>query len=135
MSAWAAERSLVGRYLLSGAGNTLAGFSLIFGLMWMGVSPYVANVAGYALGLVMGFLVSRSFVFNDNDVFNRQMWRYSLAFVACVALNILVLTLALQLLEVNRFLSQCLAAGSFTAAMYLMSRFFVFKNAHPKSAA
>jgi len=135
MSAWAAEKGFVGRYLLSGVGNTLVGFSFIFGLMWAGVSAYAANIAGYALGLLLGFFVSRSFVFNAAGAFNRQICRYSLAFVTCLALNILVLTLALELFEINRFLSQCLAAGSYMAAMYLLSRFYVFKNAPPKSAA
>jgi putative flippase GtrA len=134
MSVWATERGLVGRYMLSGVGNTLAGFSLIFGLMWMGVSAYLANVAGYALGLAMGFVVSRNLVFNASGAIKPQMWRYGLAFVTCVALNFLVLTLALEFFQINRFLSQCFAAASYTAAMFLMSRFYVFENALRKSA-
>ena len=134
MSVWVTERSLFGRYMLSGVGNTLAGFSVIFGLMWMGVSAYLANIAGYALGFVMGFVVSRTLVFKTLGAIKPQMWRYWLAFVACVVLNFLVLTLALELFQINRFLSQCLAAASYTAAMFLMSRFYVFENAPRKSA-
>jgi putative flippase GtrA len=128
MSAWAIEKGFAGRYLLSGAGNTIVGFSLIFGLMWVGVSAYVANLAGYALGMLLGFFVSRSFVFNAAGAFNRQMCRYSLAFVLSVALNIVVLTLSLELFGINRFLSQCLAAASFTVSMYLTSRIYVFNH-------
>jgi len=122
------EKSQLGRYLLSGVGNTVVGFSVIFVLMWVGVSAYVANMAGYAIGGVIGFLVSRNFVFNAASKFNRQMWRYSLAFVLSVALNIVVLTLALEIFGINRFLSQCLAAASYTVSMYLTSRIYVFNN-------
>ncbi|MDO8652456.1 MAG: GtrA family protein [Undibacterium sp.] len=133
MSAWVGEKGLIGRYLLSGVGNTLVGFGLIFGLMWAGVSAYAANIAGYSLGLVMGFMLSRSFVFNAAGAVSRQMLRYGLAFAACVGLNIVVLAIALEFMQINRFVSQCLAAGSYTAAMYLMNRFYVFENANPKS--
>jgi putative flippase GtrA len=128
MSAWAIEKGFAGRYLLSGAGNTIVGFSLIFGLMWVGVSAYVANLAGYALGMLLGFFVSRSFVFTAAGALNRQMCRYSLAFVLSAALNIVVLTLALELFGINRFLSQCLAAASFTVSMYFTSRIYVFNH-------
>jgi putative flippase GtrA len=135
VSAWVYERGLLGRYLLSGAGNTLFGFGLIFGLMWLGVSAYIANLAGYGGGLLLGFFVSKKFVFDVKGTISRQFLRYTLSFAACVAINLFVLTLAIEYFNIHQVLSQFLAAASYTAAMFLMSRFYVFKNAEHASAA
>jgi len=128
MFAWAVEKTVIARYLLSGAANTLVCFSLIFGLMGIGVSAYLANISGYALGLAISFYMSRNFVFNISGTLNGQILRYSLSFFTSVGLNILVLHSLLEYLRLNIFLSQFLAGLSYTAAMFLMNRFYVFKN-------
>jgi len=129
VSDWVRERIIVARYLLGGMGNTLVGFSLIFGLMWMGFSSYIANIVGYSLSLVMGFVVSRLFVFNSNpeNKVTIQAVRYGLAFACCFLVNLMVLKIAIEYLEINKYFSQLIASGSYTTAMYLFSRQYIFK--------
>ncbi|ASM35566.1 GtrA-like protein [Campylobacter sputorum subsp. bubulus] len=40
------------KYLLVGVLNTIVGFGIIFGLMFLGVSPEISNLSGYLVGIV-----------------------------------------------------------------------------------
>jgi putative flippase GtrA len=126
MSRWRAESAFVGRYVGTGAVNTLIGFAIIFGLMWAGVSPVVANIAGYACGFVFGFVLSRKVVFDSRGGLWGESGRYVLAFLAAFLLNLVVLHFALDALALAPVLAQVAAAATFTATMYLLGRFFVF---------
>jgi putative flippase GtrA len=126
ISKWQREFAYLTRYAGSGALNTLVGFSVIFLLMALGLSPYIANVGGYLVGFVLGFLVSKKFVFRSNGHFVNQSMRYLVAFLFCYLLNMLVLRLALNELHWEAVISQSLAAVTYTISMYVLTRWFVF---------
>jgi len=63
---WRTEAVYLARYAGSGVLNTLVGFSVIFLLMGLGAAPLLANIGGYAVGFVLGFIVSRRFVFRSS---------------------------------------------------------------------
>jgi len=126
MSRWRNEAALLGRYAGSGALNTLAGFAVIFALMALGFSPYTANIGGYLVGFVLGFVVSKKFVFRSNGHFVGESMRYLLAFLICFGLNLIALKLALKL--TNAFAAQAIAALVYTATMFLLTRCFVFSG-------
>lgn len=130
MSRWRSESAYLGRYAGSGALNTAVGFAVIFLLMWLGVSPLIANTGGYLVGLVLGFFVSRKFVFRSEGHFTTEGIRYLAAFLFCFALNLIVLEFALGWLHWNANLAQLIAAASYTASMYLLARWLVF-TPHP----
>lgn len=126
MSSWRGETAYLSRYAGSGVLNTVTGFAVIFLLMWLGVSPFIANICGYLVGLVLGFVVSRKFVFRSGGRLAAESMRYLAAFLACVALNLLVLRLALNHLHWNAIPAQLLAAMTYTTLMYLLTRWLVF---------
>jgi putative flippase GtrA len=52
------------RYLLAGAVNTAVGFSVILVLQFrVGLDPRLANAVGVGVGLVVSFVLNRTFVF------------------------------------------------------------------------
>ena len=112
--------------------NTLLGFAAIFILMGFGVSPILANIFGYVFGLLLGFLVAKKFVFRSNGHFVSETVRYLLAFAAAFLINLAALELFLDMFGFNPYISQILAAASYTVAMYVFSRMFVFKINVPK---
>ena len=124
MSRWRSEAALLTRYAGSGALNTLAGFTVIFALMALDFSPYTANIGGYLAGFILGFGVSKEFVFRSNGHFVGESLRYLVAFLLCFGLNLLALKLALT--QVSALLAQLLAAAVYTGMMYLLTRYFVF---------
>lgn len=126
MSRWRSESAFLGRYAGSGALNTVAGFAVIFALMALNFSPFIANIGGYLAGFILGFVVSKKFVFRSNGHFVGESIRYLIAFLICFVLNLLTLKLALT--QVTALLAQLLAAVVYTGTMYLFTRYFVFSD-------
>lgn len=126
MSRWHAESAYVGRYIGTGAFNTLVGFGIIFGLMWAGVSPLVSNIAGFSCGFLVGFVLSKKFVFRTAGRWQAQALRYVGVFIVAFLLNLAAMQAALVLLGWPAVLAQFAGAVTFTLAMYSMSRLYVF---------
>lgn len=126
MSRWRVESAYLGRYVGTGAFNTLVGFGVIFAVMWAGFSPFVANAAGYAVGLVLGFLLSKKIVFRSNGSFLSESGRYLIAFAIAFVLNLAALHIALDKLALPAALAQIVGAVVFSASMYAMTRFYAF---------
>jgi putative flippase GtrA len=99
----------------SGLFNTLVGFSVMFTLMWFGVSPFTSNIAGYAVGFVCGFILSKKIVFRSNGSFVAESIRYLIAFLIAFALNFMALHILLGPLQ-------------FPPVLYILTRFFVFSS-------
>src|SRR4030067_500428 len=106
-SNWRHESAYLTRYAGSGLLNTLVGFSVIFLLMALGASPYIANIGGYMVGFVLGFVVSKKFVFRSNGHFVGESMRYLAAFLICFMLNMLVLRLVLSRLDWASVFAPC----------------------------
>lgn len=99
---------------------------MIFALMSLGLSPYIANVGGYMVGFILGFVVSKKFVFRSNGHFVGESIRYLVAFLICFFLNLA--TLKISLTHFNALSAQLIAAAVYTGTMYLFTRCFVFHS-------
>ena len=128
MSRWKSESAYLGRYAGSGALNTIAGFAVIFSLMAVGLSPFVANICGYLVGFILGFVVSKKFVFRSNGHFVGESLRYLVAFLICFGLNLATLQIGLSIFHLNAMFAQLIAAAVYTGSMYLFTRWFVFSG-------
>lgn len=128
MSRWRSESAYIGRYAGSGALNTIAGFAVIFALMALNFSPVIANIGGYLVGFILGFVVSKKFVFRSNGHFVSESIRYLVAFLICFGLNLATLQISLTIFQLNALFAQLLAAVVYTATMYLFTRWFVFSG-------
>lgn len=128
MSRWNAESIYIRRYVGSGSINTMIGFAVIFLLMWLGSSPFLANVAGYTVGFILGFVLTKKFVFRSDGHYVAESFRYLIAFAISFLVNLLVLHISLGAIKLHVVAAQVVAAGSYTLLMYLLTRFFVFRH-------
>ena len=119
------EGEYLARYAGSGVINTIIGFIVIFSVMALGFTPIVSNIAGYAVGFTLGFVLSKKFVFRSNGHFVAESVRYLFAFVISFLCNLFVLRLALSL-NFHAVVAQVAAAISYTLLMYILLRLFVF---------
>jgi putative flippase GtrA len=124
-SDWQNEAIYLSRYAGSGVINTIIGFLVIFSSMALGCSPLLSNVAGYAVGFILGFVFSKKFVFRSNGHLVTEGVRYLLVFIVSFLLNLLVLHWTL--FYMNAVVSQLVAAATYTFLMYTLTRLFVFK--------
>lgn len=114
------------RYAGTGVINTIVGFIVIFAAMALGFSPIISNMAGYAVGFMLGFVLSKTFVFRSNGHLITESVRYLFAFVISFLFNLLVLRYSIIYLSFHPMASQVLAAACYTLLMYILTRLFVF---------
>lgn len=120
---------VVARYLLTGVANTLIGVLVIFALMAAGAGPRVANVTGYAVGLVVSFLLNRRWTFASSRPVRETGALFFLVFLVSYAVNYSVLTFGMEVLAQNPYVAQLAAVLAYTVVNYFGCRYFVFREA------
>lgn len=115
----------IGRYSFAGVINTAVGYAIIFSGMALGFSPYASNLAGYMVGLCCSFVLNKYFVFLARGNRRRQVGRFMAAFGIAYLLNLALLHACLEA-GVAKVAAQILAGVLYLAAMYLLSRVWVF---------
>lgn len=120
-------RRLIGRFSIAGVFNSLVGYAVIYLTMWLGLNPVWANVVGYGVGLALAYQLSLRFVFSPTGHSRSRVFRFLLTFGIAYMLNLLVLR---QLLAsgVHSYLAQIIAAIPYLLGMFLLSRFWVFRD-------
>ncbi|MCK4441735.1 MAG: GtrA family protein [Sulfurovaceae bacterium] len=64
------------RYNLVGIINTIAGFSIIFVLMFIGLSATLSNAIGYAIGSILSFYLNSRYTFKSTDNSKLQIAKF-----------------------------------------------------------
>lgn len=127
MSNWHTESTYIWRHATSGVINTGVGFSVIILLTYLDITPIVANISGYASGLISGFLLSKIFVFRSKGSTLKQGISYIAAFALAFLLNLGVLRLLLETIDMPTIVAQLSSMFAYTVAMYILSRTLVFR--------
>ena len=97
----------------------------------LGANPQAANAAGYAVGILSGFVLSRSFVFRSRTSSRATAPKYLLTVLAGFCLNQLVLLEArrtLAGLPFDHLIAQLCAMASYTVSVFIACRFWVFRT-------
>ena len=114
-----------------GALNTCVGLTVIVGLdLGLHVNSQLANAAGYATAVGIGFSLNRNFVFRDDGHLGRAGAKYLAAVGLAFAVNQLVLAAALHLcsgMSLGRLAAQLAGMVSYTALFFFICRTWVFR--------
>jgi putative flippase GtrA len=131
-------RSLIAtaaRFGLVGLANTALGLGVTSTLdLKLNVNPQAANAAGYAVGMVFSYFLSRYFVFQQPVSARSSILKYLATMAIAFAINQFVLLLAGKLLgaaPAMRLLAQVLAMGSYTLVNFILCRAWVFAGPPP----
>jgi putative flippase GtrA len=123
---------LIGRYVLAGLTNTAVGLGLTLVLdVGFHLAPALANAAGYAVGVMVAYVLNRGFVFRHRGAARVTSPRFLAAVAIGFGLNQLVLALASRMLHGGSWrhaAAQILAAGCYSVSVYLMCRYWVFRT-------
>lgn len=121
------------RFGLAGLVNTAVGFTVVVVLdPVLGLPPALANALGYLVGIAVGFVLNRGFVFRSQGAARTTGVRYVVAAAAAFLLNQAVLRGMGQLLgagSARRLLAQAAAMAVYSAALFVLCRFWVFRAA------
>lgn len=112
------------RYNLVGVVNTLLGFSIVFGLMFLGLSPLVSNAIGYGVGAMFSYILNGKYTFKSTASHGKIIFKFFGVLAVAYSLNILILQTLLP--STNPYLAQLISGVVYTLSSFLMMRFFVF---------
>src|SRR6185437_5500141 len=122
---------LIARFGVAGLINTAVGFAVVVALdPGLGVAPPIANAIGYLVGMGVGFVLNRGFVFRSRDGLPASGLRYASAALGAFVLNQAVLRLAGAMLgagAAQHIAAQLCGMATYSIALFLACRFWVFR--------
>lgn len=114
-------------FALVGVVNTALSLSVIWLAGALGAGPYLANAAGYAVGLTNSFVMNRAVTFRQTAQSPGAPLRFMLAFCVAYLVNLALLTVGLYIDPTREFLWQLPAMVGYTLAFFVLSKWFVFR--------
>lgn len=120
------EALRVVRFGLVGLLNSVLGYSVIVIMLRSGAGDIAANVAGYAVGLTVGFALNMRWTFGRSGCEPAAIARYGLAFLIAYAVNLVVIAGAGQLGLVENPLVHLAGMVVYSGTLYLLASRLVF---------
>lgn len=115
------------RFAAVGVVNTAIGLASIYALMFFfDAVPVLANAAGYAIGLSLGFALNRVWTFRSNRPVAHVLPKYFLLVALCYALNLAAVIAGTSHFAADPYLAQLLGVVIYTVCMFIGCRWFVF---------
>lgn len=115
------------RYNAVGVVNTLVGFSIIFGLMFLGIDPTVSNAIGYGVGGVLSFYLNKKYTFQSTGNAIKQALYFFMVLGVSYLLNFM--TLQFLLPRTDAYIAQLISAVVYTLSSFILAKRIVFKVA------
>ncbi|MFN4140918.1 GtrA family protein [Aestuariivirga sp.] len=117
---------LILRYCAAGALNTVIGFGVIvIAMAGLAMAPAAANVVGFLIGYVTGYMLHRNFTFRSKVGHGKGLAAFMGVTITGYAANMTIL-LSLIALGVNDYVAQALAVITYVMLTFLMSKRYVF---------
>jgi putative flippase GtrA len=115
------------RFVLTGVLNTLVGLGAIFALKWfLGLTDTVANLLGYALGLLVSYLVNSRWTFRYRQSLLPVLPQYLQVVLVAYLTNLAVVHFCIGRLQLNSYLAQACGVIPYAALSYVLLRCYVF---------
>jgi putative flippase GtrA len=124
------ERFVVlGRFLMVGVVNGLAGLSVIYACKaLLGVSDIPANMSGYAVGLLVSFILNRRWTFQHTGNVQVAILRFLTVFAVAYSVNLQSVLLAIGAFHIDSYIAHLIGMPFYTATFYLGSRLYAFRG-------
>lgn len=116
------------RWVLAGAGLNATLYLAYLALAESPIGHRGAMTATYAAGIAAGYVVNRSWSFGHGGGLATSLPRYVALYGAGYALNLVALTLAVDLLGAPHALVQAAIIPSLALFFFLAQRFWVFAD-------
>ena len=117
------------RFVVVGLVNTAVGLIIIYGCKYfLDMNNVLANVLGYAVGLVVSFALNASWTFGYQGPMLSAAGRFLVAFLISYLVNLATVMALIHLAGVNSYLAQAAGMPVYTVCFYLLSRTYAFRT-------
>lgn len=115
------------RYGVVGILRTIIGLIIIFvPYNYWGVNYILCNIISYIVGLLVGFILHKNWVFKSNGSWKNESVHYVITFGISYIINIIVLLLYAEIFSFNKNISQVFAIVGFIITNYSLNKFWTF---------
>jgi len=111
---------------LVGIVNTLFGFSIIFTLMFLGLSAVASNFIGYFFGAILSYTLNKKYTFKSDTKDKTEVLKFFTVLLISYCINLLTLQWLLTLL--NPYSAQFISAIIYTLSSFILAKLFVFSE-------
>lgn len=114
--------------MLVGLVNTAVGYGVIYALVVLGINVYLANLCGYALGLVISFTLNKRFTFRSNARALPELRRFLGVFGVSLAAAEGTVWAVSEGLGLRPEWASLVGMAAYTATNYLLNKHYVFAS-------
>ena len=122
------------RYASVGIGSNLFLYVCYLALTALGVGHKIAMTIAYVIGVMISFLLNRSWSFGHSGSAQRALVRYVGAYVVGYLINLAILLIGVDRLGFPHQAVQAIAIVLVAACLFLMHKFWVFAPDIPSNA-
>jgi putative flippase GtrA len=120
------------RFLLTGVVNTIVGLS-VYPLLYMLFNPIGLGYMGalflaQVISITFSFVSIKYFVFKTKGNIKKEYVKFFMFYGICIALNLIYLPLAVELLNFSPIMSQTIYAILIIFTSYFWHNFYTFKR-------
>ncbi|OJW47801.1 MAG: hypothetical protein BGO67_09140 [Alphaproteobacteria bacterium 41-28] len=117
------------RFIVSGFLNTVIGYSIIFGCMYIfKYSPELSNTLGYGIGTCTGYILHRNFSFGSDQKKVGEFTKFVFVNFISFLVNMIFLVVLIHAMNFNPIISQIISWVAYLLISYLLNNYFVFKK-------
>lgn len=117
------------KFLLVGVVNSSVGLAVIYACKWfLGLGDVPANMAGYAVGLMVSFVLNSRWTFRYRGDIWPAVVRFLFVFLVSYLINLFVVLLLIDSFTVNSYLAQAIGVPFYTLTFYAGSRWLTFRD-------
>ncbi len=114
-------------YGIVGVVNTIFGYSIMFGLTFLGVMPEIANALSYGLAFVLSYILNKKFTFSSQREHKRDFTRFAFASGIAYGTNLLTLIICYRILLWNEYIALLFASIMYVIVGYMLHKFWTFR--------
>lgn len=110
-----------------GIANTIVGYGLLFGLVFLGVIPELANAISYGSAFVLSYMLNKKFTFRSVYSHKRDFIRFACACGIAYCANLAVLIVCYRVLLWNEYISLIFSSAVYVVCGFLIHKFWTFR--------
>lgn len=115
------------KFLVTGFINTFSSFGLYVLLLKLNCNYIAAIVLSYIFGIILSYLLNTFFVFETKKEI-KNMIRFIFSYLSSLILNILITTLLVNYLNIDKIIAQLLATIICISYNFILQSKWVFKE-------
>ena len=117
------------RFLVVGVLNTMVGLLVIYSAKWFfAFGDVSANALGYVIGVIVSFVLNKSYTFKHQGDVLRSAIRFVVVFLVAYSVNLTTVLLAINVAGLDTYLAQALGIPPYTLTFFVLSRFYAFRR-------